>query len=200
MRKYMPMILMLLGGIGFVGFSFFLFPNKHKKFTQVYVADRIEIVEKDNLVIYEPYEEKEKNYIEVIKVKEMVLHLSGSVKINGVDADDTTLYIKGKNILLEANDVFVISEMDDVRVDTVNTESAVDGLSITIGTVIGVLVVIWLSMSNLPKNFKFTVGLTMATIVVFLLSQILTDMFWVLLSADIGWMTGMVFYKDDNNV
>lgn len=189
MKKYLPMIMMLFSSIGFIGFSFFLFPNKHKMFTQVYEAKHIIIEAHTDLIIYEPYEENDKVYIEIVSVKEIEIKLLGEVVINGIKSDETTIYTKGKNILIESDNVIHIKNTN-YRVDKVNTENAVDYISIGAGTIAGIILVAFLWMSQLPKNLKFGVGLTLTTIVVFFLAKILNDMFWVLFWADVGFLGG----------
>ena len=49
--------------------------------------------------------------------------------------------------------------------------------------------------SELPKKFRITITLAVVTSLVFILKELMNDMFWVLVSADIGWIVGLMLSK-----
>lgn len=188
--------MLLLGGIGYISVTQIFFRNKHYDFNEVYVADEfvVEFIDSDKglMIAKEQYEENEKFYIEILETDEIQVTLIGDeVWIDGVRAESgAILYVKGKSILLESTTDIIIAPKN-VKFEKINEDKAMSKVKIGIGSVLAIAVALLITSKTLPPKLKVSLTLGVVTVVVFFLSQILHEMFWTLVSANIGWYVGL---------
>lgn len=196
MKKHLGIIFLLLGGIGYISVTQIFFRNKHYDFNEVYVADEfvVEFIDSDKglMIAKEQYEENEKFYIEILETDEIQVTLIGDeVWIDGVRAESgAILYVKGKSILLESTTDIIIAPKN-VKFEKINEDKAMSKVKIGIGSVLAIAVALLITSKTLPPKLKVSLTLGVVTVVVFFLSQILHEMFWTLVSANIGWYVGL---------
>lgn len=202
MKKLFQVLAMLLPTTGYILIFQILFPPKYAQFNEVYSADVIVIdnVEDKNFDIYKPYQEKENYYIEIVSTSKIVITMqsstSGEVYVNGTVINTTEpiqVEIKGNNILLDSKTEMTIQGA--YKVLELNESTITDKITISIGTILGVLILLFVIRAKLPLNARITISLAFVTVMVFLLKTILDDMFWVLISADTGWLLSMGIEK-----
>lgn len=196
MRKYIPIITLLLGALGYIGVTQIFFKNKHFDFKEVYVADKIEVElvnqEKGLVTAKEQYQENDKYFIEIIETDEVKLTLTGDeIWIDGVRSEsNAVIYVKGKSILLETKAEIIIAPKN-VKYEKVNENTAIDKVKIGIGGIIGIALALLITSKTLPPKLKVSLSLGVVTVLVFFMSQILHEMFWTLVWANIGWYGGL---------
>lgn len=204
MRKYLALILAIVGALGFILYSQVFFPNKYERFTEYYIGDDIIITsthEKPKTVILEPYSDESYYYIEVVETNGLSIQIKGDeitpITINGyeITSDEyVTIETRNNNILLKSKTAINI-EYEWITQEVVNAEQVTNSVVITVGSIIGLLILVMIVRSELPKKFRITVTLAVVTSLVFILKELMNDMFWVLVSADIGWITGLILSK-----
>lgn len=196
MRKYLPMLMLLLSGIGYISITQIFLKNKHFDFSEVYVADEFVIEFTDDskglMVAKEQYQEDDKFYIEIVETDEIKVTLIGEeVYIDGIRAESgATVFVKGTSILLESKTAILVAPKN-VRYEKVNEEQAISKVKIGIGSALAVAIALLITAKTLPPKLKVSLTLAVTTVVVFMLAQILHEMFWTLVWANIGWYSGM---------
>lgn len=194
MKKILQVLAVVLPTTLYILIFQILFPPLYAQFDEVYRADTIlvENIDNEQFDIMTPYFD-EHYFINVIDAKEIKLTMTGLIYINGneIETDGSVvIYVSGNNILIETisspatiNGAYNIPEVD--------ANAVTNGVSISIGTIMGLLVLLLAIKTKLPTDIKVMLTLGITTVVVFMLQSILSDMFWVLISVDTGWLLGM---------
>ena len=66
---------------------------------------------------------------------------------------------------------------------------------ISAGTILGLLSVLLIVKAKLPTELKVTISLAVLTALLFMLKMIINDMFWVVVSFDVGWFGYLLLDK-----
>lgn len=200
MRKYLALILAIVGALGFILYNQVFFPSEYKGFTDYYIADEVIITsthEKPKTVILEPYSDESYYYVEVVQTNGLSIQLKGDVVASGLNIitdDYVIIETRNNNILLKSKNPINI-EYEWITQEVVNAEQVTNRVVITVGSIIGLLVLLMIIRSELPKKFRITITLAVVTSLVFILKELMNDMFWVLVSADTGWILGLILSK-----
>lgn len=196
MKKHLGIIFLLLGGLGYISITQIFFRNKHLDFKQVYVAESMDVTfvdeEKGVMKALKPYKENDKWYLEILKTDEIIVELIGTeVLVDGIKVlGDTTIYLKGKSILLEYEDTMLIP-FENILYEELNEETIWNNVKIGIGGVLAIIIALLMTLKSLPVKMRVSVGLVLITALIYLLSSILHEMFWTLFSATLGWFSGL---------
>jgi len=170
-----------------------LFPNKYANFDEVYSADRINVINESNdaMKITERYQENDLYYLEIVTTPEITIEMYTDIYINGTNFENETLTVKtdSNNILIESKSK--INVTGKVALEEVNAALAINNVSISVGTILGILILFGIVKSEFSTETKITITLAVMTVVFYMLSSIVTDIFWVLLTADAGWVAGL---------
>jgi len=197
MRKILSMLVTFLPVVSYILFAQILFPNKYADFTEVYSAQlvRIKNYDEDSMEIVEQYEEDGLYYIEIVTTPEITIEMySGATRliyVNGTTFEATSLNVvtDSSNILIESNQDIEI--YGNYEAEVINAVVTTNNVSISVGTILGILILLAIIKSKFTMNTKITITLTVLTIVFYMLTSIVTDIYWVLLLADAGWVAGL---------
>ena len=193
MKKIIKILVTFLPVLSYILFAQILFPNKYANFDEVYSADRINVINESNdaMKITERYQENDLYYLEIVTTPEITIEMYTDIYINGTNFENETLTVKtdSNNILIESKSE--INVTGKVALEEVNAALAINNVSISVGTILGILILFGIVKSEFSTETKITITLAVMTVVFYMLSSIVTDIFWVLLTADAGWVAGL---------
>ena len=206
MRSTLKWVFLFTPTIVYILFFQLLFPPKFAEYKDFYIADEISI-EKENegtrLDVFAEYTtENGESVVEVVKAGKVKIYLHGNININGkiMVADELVVNSKSNNYILISKNKSILEEHasnpDYYKIKEINEESTTNKVGITAGTIIGILFVLLIVKAKLPKNVKITISLSVLTVFLFLLQAIISDILWVVISADIGWMIFLILDKE----
>lgn len=206
MRSVLKWVFLLTPTLAYILFFQLLFPPKFAEYKDFYIADEISIEkekEGTTLDIFAEYTtEKGESVVEVVKAGKVKIYLSGNININGktMESDKLVVNSKSNNYILISKNKSILeehaSDPDYYRIKEINEEATTNKVAIGVGTIIGVLFVLLIVRARLPKNIKITISLSVLTVFLFLLQSIISDILWVVISADIGWMIFLILDKE----
>jgi len=197
-KKALSFLTAILPTFSYVLFAQILFPNKYASFDQVYSADHIVIKNYENkkLEIVEPYQENNLYYVEIVESKELYIEMytmnsNEFIYVNGSNIHqlNTEVAVSGNNILIESKNEIKIN--GNYEIQEINNNVVTNNVSISIGTILGILILMLVLKSKFSINSRITITLAVLTIVFFFLNSIIADIYWVLLSADAGWLLSL---------
>lgn len=186
----------VLPTILYILFFQIIFAPKYRNFTDYYIADTITIVkeETDKLEIIKEYQDDDGYYtLEITKSDPFTILLNGEIDING-NAFQSALVaveVEGNNYVLVSRERSIIGnfeEQKDYTITPTNNEKITSTVVISIGTILGLLAVLLIARAKFPVEMKMTISLAVLTLFLFMLQTIIKDMFWVVVSFDVGWV------------
>jgi len=197
MKKILSILITFLPVLSYILFAQILFPDKYADFNEVYSAQTIRIKnynDKD-MIIVNQYEENDFYYIEIVSTPEITIEMyagsTGMIYANGTNFETHSL-----NVVTDSSNILIESKQDiaiygNYSVEEINAAVASNNVSISVGTVLGILILFAIIKSKFTTNTKITITLTVLTVVFYMLTSIVTDIYWVLLLADAGWLAGL---------
>lgn len=198
MKDIMKWIMLFAPVVAYIGIFQILFPPQYSTFKAYYVADilTIEQVESDgNMEIVSEYQDKDGFYVvEVISSSDVIIKLKGQATVNGqdmfIDSGNVEVFVKGNNFILVSRQYSIMEHFGgNFTIHQVNEEQVTSGVTISVGTIIGIVFVLLIFRSKLPVDMKITVSLSVLTGVLFMMLGIIQDMFNVVVAIDIGWLS-----------
>ena len=193
MKKIIKILVTFLPVLSYILFAQILFPDKYSNFDEVYSANVVNVINENDsaMEITERYQENNLYYLEIVTTPKITIEMYTDIYINGTNFENEALTVKtdSNNILIESKSKINITGA--VALEEVNAAIAINNVSISVGTILGILILFGIIKSEFSTETKITINLAVMTIVFYMLSSIVTDIFWVLLTADAGWVAGL---------
>lgn len=207
-KKFLTILAMILPTSVYIVVWQIILPmfSNESSFATVYEVESDNIVfentkETYTLKMVAPYEKGSSTYYEITGAKNCLVTFGGetvTLKYEKTEFKVSEIELNSNSILIKAKKGATTTFVAEYEEQQVVAEKITNPIRITIGMALGIVVIVLLTRSKIKewdKTLATMLTLAIVTIIVMLLQTILTEMLWVMLSADLGYLVALLIDK-----